>query len=55
MKGICQRITSIVGGCADYREKTMTLSHDRFTLGLKTYWPKLHLIPLIKVDFQSSV
>jgi len=35
--------------------KTISWLHDRFTLGLKAYDPKIHIMPLTAVDFQSSV
>ena len=55
MKGICQDTTSILGSSAGYPEKR---SHNRMIDSHnKAYSPKigLHLTPLVKVDFQSSV
>jgi len=53
MKGICYDIAPIAGSSAGYRGKR---SHNRYLeLGLKAYCPKIKLMPLIKLEFQSSV
>jgi len=55
MKGICYEITPTLDSSAGYRENQSSKSHNRFTLGLKAYYPKLHLTLLMTVEFQASV
>jgi len=43
MKGICQDTTPILGSFGSYRNKR---SHDKVTLGLNAYFPKMHLMPI---------
>jgi len=55
MKDICQAQDTILGSFVDYRKKR---SYNRV---IDLHWafnhfaPKIHLTPLIKVDFQSSL